>query len=418
MGVGAVEKRKAVFLDRDGVLNLSVVREGKPYPPGSFADLVVAPGVEQGCKALREAGFLLIGITNQPDVPRGITQKSTVEQINGYLTTLLSMDSIRVCYHDNADECECRKPKPGLILEAAHERGIDLAASFMVGDRWKDVEAGTRAGCSTVLIDNRYAEPNKSRPTYTVNSFREAVEVILMNARIAKMKTKIFADGADREGILALYRQPYIKGFTTNPTLMRKAGINDYAGFAKSILKEVPDRPFSFEVFADDMGEMERQAMIISQWGSNVYVKIPITNTKGESTKDVIRKLSARGLKLNITAMMTLQQVRDILPCFKGSPSSYVSIFAGRIADTACDPVGLMKEAVELLRPNPALELIWASPRELLNIFQAEEIGCQIITVTHDILKKLELVGKDLDEYSLDTVKMFYEDGQKSGFTL
>jgi transaldolase len=240
----------------------------------------------------------------------------------------------------------------------------------------------------------------------------------MMNARLAKMKTKIFADGADREGILALYRQPYIKGFTTNPTLMRKAGITDYETFAKAILKEVPDRPFSFEVFADEMSEMERQAMIISQWGANVYVKIPITNTRGESTKEVIRKLSAKGLKLNITAMMTLQQVRDILPCFNGSPSSYVSIFAGRIADTGCDPLGIMKEAVALLRPNPKLELIWASPRELLNIFHAEEIGCQIITVTHDILKKLELVGKNLDEYSLDTVRMFYEDGRKSGFTL
>ena len=241
-----------------------------------------------------------------------------------------------------------------------------------------------------------------------------------MNAdgRIGRMKTKIFADGADREGILALYRQPYIKGFTTNPTLMRKAGITDYAAFARSILKEVADRPFSFEVFADDLSEMERQALIITTWGPNVYVKIPITNTKGESTKDVIRRLSAKGLRLNITAMMTVKQVRDILPCFEGSPSSYVSIFAGRIADTGCDPLGIMKEAVSLLRSNPRLELIWASPRELLNIFQAEEIGCHIITVTHDVLKKLELVGKDLDEYSLETVKMFYEDGRKSGFTL
>ena len=240
----------------------------------------------------------------------------------------------------------------------------------------------------------------------------------MMNARVEKMKTKIFADGADREGILALYRQPYVKGFTTNPTLMRKAGITDYEGFARSILKEVPDRPFSFEVFADEMAEMERQALIISQWGPNVYVKIPITNTRGESTKEVIRKLSSKGLKLNITAMMTVKQVRDILSCFKGSPSSYVSIFAGRIADTGCDPLAIMKEAVDVLRPHPNLELIWASPRELLNIFHAEQIGCHIITVTHDILKKLELVGKNLDEYSLDTVKMFFEDGKKSGFKL
>jgi len=239
-----------------------------------------------------------------------------------------------------------------------------------------------------------------------------------MTDRIARLKTKIFADGADREGILALYRQPYVKGFTTNPTLMRKAGITDYEAFARSILKEVPDRPFSFEVFADEMAEMERQALLISQWGPNVYVKIPITNTRGESTKEVIRRLSSKGLKLNITAMMRVQQVKDILPCFKGSPSSYISIFAGRIADTGCDPLGIMKEIVSLLRPHANLELIWASPRELLNIFHAEEIGCHIITVTHDILKKLELVGKNLDEYSLDTVRMFYEDGHKSGFKL
>ncbi len=172
-------KRRAVFLDRDGVLNCSVVRNGKPYPPANLAELKVAPGVEQGCRALREAGYLLIGITNQPDVPRGITEKKVVEEINGYLSALLSMDSIRVCYHDNADQCECRKPKPGLILQAAREKDIDLEASFMVGDRWKDVEAGRRAGCRTVLIDNQYAEPNATQPTYTVSSFPEAVAAIL-----------------------------------------------------------------------------------------------------------------------------------------------------------------------------------------------------------------------------------------------
>jgi D-glycero-D-manno-heptose 1,7-bisphosphate phosphatase len=171
--------RRAVFLDRDGVLNLSVVREGKPYPPGSFSELVVAPGVDQGCRELRDAGFLLIGITNQPDVARGTTPKNVVEEINRYLVSRLSMDSIRVCYHDNADECECRKPKPGLILQAAREKDIDLEASFMVGDRWKDVEAGRRAGCRTVLIDNQYAEPNATQPTYTVSSFPEAVAAIL-----------------------------------------------------------------------------------------------------------------------------------------------------------------------------------------------------------------------------------------------
>ncbi len=172
-------KHRAVFLDRDGVLNKAVIREGRPYPPSGLFELEVAPGVDKGCKALRDAGYLLIGITNQPDVPRGKTEKKVVEEINGYLTARLAMDSIRVCYHDDADGCECRKPKPGLILEAAGERKIDLSASFMVGDRWKDVEAGRRAGCRTVLIDNDYAEPGKSAPTFTVSSFEEAVQVIL-----------------------------------------------------------------------------------------------------------------------------------------------------------------------------------------------------------------------------------------------
>ena len=180
---------------------------------------------------------------------------------------------------------------------------------------------------------------------------------------IGKMKTKIFADGADKDAILALYKKPYIKGFTTNPTLMHKAGITNYKEFALDILKEIPDRPFSFEVFADELPEMERQALTIAKWGKNVYVKIPITNTRGDSTKELIRKLSAQGLRLNITAITTLDQVRNIITCFSGSPSSYISIFAGRIADTGVDPYELMKEAVQILKPYSNLELIWASPR-------------------------------------------------------
>lgn len=240
-----------------------------------------------------------------------------------------------------------------------------------------------------------------------------------MNVKsVQELKTKIFADGADREGILALNRKPYIKGFTTNPTLMRKAGITDYQKFARSILEDIPDKPFSFEVFADDFDTMSKQADVIASWGENVYVKIPITNTKGEPARDLIRSLAGRGYKLNVTAMMTVEQAESIIDCFEGSPSSYISIFAGRVADTGRDPVAMMAHAVEVLKPHRNLELIWASPRELLNVFHADAVGCHIITVTHDILKKLDLVGKDLNEYSLETVKMFYEDGQKSGFRL
>ena len=236
--------------------------------------------------------------------------------------------------------------------------------------------------------------------------------------KLEDLRTKIFADGADKGGMCELYKNSLIKGFTTNPTLMRKAGLSDYEAFAKDILIAIPDRPVSFEVFADDFATMERQALKIASWGPNVYVKIPITNTRAESAQPLIKRLAEAGLKLNITAMMPLKQVRETCVSLKESPSSYVSVFAGRIADTGRDPVPLMADAVEILRPYPNLELIWASPRELLNIFQADAIGCQIITVTHDILKKLSLYGKDLDEYSLETVKMFYEDGQKAGYRL
>jgi len=232
------------------------------------------------------------------------------------------------------------------------------------------------------------------------------------------MRVKIFADGADKDGMLEMYKLPYIRGFTTNPTLMRKAGIKDYRGFATEILRLIPDRPISFEVFSDDFREMERQAMEIAGWGRNVYVKIPVTNTRGEPAYDLAGRLSHAGVRLNVTAIMTLEQVRGILLKLSPKTSSYISIFAGRIADTGRDPLPMMAAAVELLKIVPSSELIWASPRELLNIFHAEAIGCHIITVTNDILKKMNLVDHDLAEYSLDTVKMFYEDARNAGFSL
>ena len=234
---------------------------------------------------------------------------------------------------------------------------------------------------------------------------------------ISGLKVKIFGDGADKATILDLYRQPHIKGFTTNPTLMRKAGLTDYEAFAHDVLKTVRDRPISFEVFADEFPEMERQARKIATWGKNVYVKIPVTNTKCEPSLDLIEKLAPE-VQLNITAMLTLDQIRDVCAVLKGGKPACVSLFAGRVADTGRDPVPLMSAAVEIVRMYPNVELIWASPRELLNVFQADTIGCHIITVTHDILQKLGLVGKDLHEYSLDTVKMFHQDAVKSGFTL
>lgn len=236
--------------------------------------------------------------------------------------------------------------------------------------------------------------------------------------RLAELQVKIFADGADKQGMLELYRLPYVKGFTTNPTLMRKAGISDYAAFAREIVAAIPDRPISFEVCADEFAEMERQARLISTWGEQVYVKIPIANTKAESTCELIERLTAAGVKLNVTAILTVAQVREACRALRGTRGAFVSVFAGRIADTGVDPVPLMAEAVNIVNTVPHVELIWASPRELYNIFQADAIGCHIITVTHDVLKKLALIGKDLTEYSLETVKMFYTDACAAGYQL
>ena len=235
---------------------------------------------------------------------------------------------------------------------------------------------------------------------------------------VDQLDVKIFADGADKAGMLEMYARPYIKGFTTNPTLMHKAGLTDYRAFARSVLEAIPDRPISFEVFADEFGEMERQAREIAGWGPNVYVKIPITTTRREPAYDLVRRLSNDGIRVNVTAVLTLDQVRCVTEALANGAPSCVSVFAGRIADTGRDPVPLMAACVHVLRDAPKAELIWASPRELLNIFQADAIGCHIITVTNDILKKLPLVGKDLGDYSLETVKMFFDDGRKCGFTL
>jgi transaldolase len=239
-----------------------------------------------------------------------------------------------------------------------------------------------------------------------------------MMKTIQTIDTKIFADGADISGMLDMYRNPLIKGFTTNPTLMKKAGITDYKAFALDILSVIKDRPISFEVFSDDFKEMHEQALEIASWGKNVYVKIPITNTNGKSATDLIHTLAKAKVKQNVTALMTLDQVEAVIPALAYGPSSYVSVFAGRIADTGRDPMTIMKAAVNCLKPYPQLELIWASPRELLNIFQADQIGCHIITATNDILKKIDLIGKDLSDYSLDTVKMFYNDAKQAGFSL
>lgn len=235
---------------------------------------------------------------------------------------------------------------------------------------------------------------------------------------IADLRIRIFADGADLPGILELAAKPYIAGFTTNPTLMRKAGVKDYRAFARDVLAAIRDRPISFEVFSDEFEEMERQAREIASWGANVFVKIPVTNTGAESSRELIRRLAAAGVHLNVTALTTLEQVRDVSHALAEGPSSFISVFAGRVADTGRDPLPIMAAAVEAMRPRPQQSLIWASPREVLNIFQADAIGCHVITVTKDLLDKLDLVGKELLAHSLDTVKMFHGDARAAGYTL
>jgi transaldolase len=235
---------------------------------------------------------------------------------------------------------------------------------------------------------------------------------------LATLKTKIFADGADAAGISSLAQNPLIRGFTTNPTLMRAAGVEDYEQFAREILEVVPDHPVSFEVLSDDFDEMERQALKIAAWGPNVYVKIPISNCRGQSSVDLLRRLADNDLHLNVTAIMTVAQVEMALKGLQDAPHGYISVFAGRIADTGRFPVPIMRSALDAMAGNPHLELIWASPREVLNLFEADAAGCHVITMTHDLLKKLPLIGKDIDQFSLDTVKMFFNDAEAARFSL
>ena len=240
-----------------------------------------------------------------------------------------------------------------------------------------------------------------------------------MDTKISSLKIKLFADGADIKNIIKMNAEQYIKGLTTNPTLMRKAGITNYKAFALEVLSEVTEKPISFEVFSDDLNQMKLQGAEIGSWGENVYVKIPITTTSGKSTAPVIEYLTSRDIKVNITALMSVQQISNIIEAINPDLPTYVSVFAGRIADTGIDPAPVISESLKILKTySKNCELIWASPRELLNIFQAEAVGCDIITATHDILNKLNLVGYNLNDYSLDTVKMFYKDAQDADYFL
>lgn len=422
--------RSAVFLDRDGVLNESIVVDGLPHPPKTAADLRIIHGAVEACRQLHEAGLLLVGVSNQPDVARGTLTRAVVDAINDEVTRRMGLDALLVCPHDDADQCDCRKPQPGLLLRAARIMDIDLSRSVMVGDRWRDVEAGRRAGCATVFVDNHYGEAKPGNSDVVVQGLKEAVPYLLdMTSRdvfprtkavvdLSTLRVAIFADGADHDAIVGLAQNSLVRGFTTNPTLMRAAGVSDYERFARDVVAAVPGMPISFEVFADDLDEMERQARLIAGWGENVYTKIPVTDTRGAPTEELIRKLSGEGIRLNVTAVFTPQQVRRVSDALGSGPPSFVSVFAGRIADSGRDPLPIMRQCLGIMAPRPNQRLIWASPREVLNVIQADEIGCHVITMTHDLLKKLSSIGKGLEEFSLETVRMFHDDAETAGFVL
>ncbi len=422
---GASRTKPAVFLDRDGVINRSIVHDNKPFAPTTVDQLAILPGVDDACRRLRQAGYTLVVVTNQPDLSRGGLGSAVLQEMHDLLSARLPLEAFYVCPHDDIDRCPCRKPAPGLLLRAARELDLDLDRSFLVGDRWRDIEAGRSAGCRTILIDWGYDEPRRA-PDLTVSSLAEAADWIVRSPATGRdkmasqdsVRIKVFADGADVESILQLAADPRIAGFTTNPTLMHSAGVSDYEGFARKVLGHVTDRPISFEVFSDDWGEMERQARRIAGWAQNVYVKIPVTNTQGESSAPLVKHLSSDGISLNVTAILSLRQVETVVEAMAGAGAGIVSVFAGRIADTGIDPVPVMSEALTILQAHPALELLWASPREVLNIVQADRIGCHIVTVTPDILKKLPMLGRDLDQLSLDTVRMFRDDAVAAGFFL
>ena len=422
--------RPAVFLDRDGVLTVPEFRDGRSFAPVSLDAFRIYPDAAAAVARLHAAGFLVIVATNQPDVTTGKLAQDTLDEMHRRLAEATGIDGIEVSTATRTAPDRRRKPQPGMLFDAARKWDIDLAASYMVGDRASDIECGRRAGCRTVHIDLGYtAEPGPDAPDATADGIAGAVDWICADCRrhggkamnamnVDDLKIKLFADGADLAGMLEMYADPKITGFTTNPTLMKKAGIADYEGFAKDLLAKIPDRPVSLEVFADDLAEMERQARRIASWGANVNVKIPVTTTTGESCAPIIERLAAEGVVLNITAIMTLEQVRTVGAALAADTPAIVSVFAGRIADTGLDPVPHMAEALTILSDRPKAELLWASPRELLNVFQADAIGCHIITATNDILKKLALVGKDLDLYSRETVQMFRTDAVAAGYTI
>jgi transaldolase len=430
-----VSTARLVVLDRDGVLNRLVVHRsgGTPESPHTLEEVEILPGVPQAIKRLTDAGFFLAIATNQPAAAKGEVTPELLEAIHrkvvlGAESAGGHIGSSHVCRHRAEDACTCRKPRPGLLVEALSQApSTSATATWMVGDRATDVVAGTALGFKTALLgvtlfpgDEEVLKKAGVAPLFQGRDLQHFVDHLLSDPLSQPTSIKLFSDGADLGSLLEMAKNPKIAGFTTNPTLMRKAGISDYVAFAQQVLEHIKDRPISFEVFADDFPSMARQARLIAAWAPNVYVKIPITNTQGESSVPLVKELSVgAGVQLNVTAICTLDQVRAVSQALVGGAPAVISVFAGRIADTGRDPVPHMRECRAIIDASGArAELLWASPRELLNIVQAEQAGAHIITVPPDMLKKLSLFGKDLGDYSLETVKMFHNDASAAGYSL
>jgi len=422
-----------VVLDRDGVLNHTVFHnDAEPRDSPLTPDAVrIVEGVPALLARLESAGFVLAVASNQPSAAKGKATQEALERTHARVLELVRAEGARVersyvCYHRAEDGCSCRKPRTGM-LEAALRATPESTprTSWMVGDRATDILAGAALGFSTAYLGPGYPGDEELflrhgvTPSFTAVDLRAFGEFLLRGTP-AMGAIKLFSDGADLASLFEIAKHPRISGFTTNPTLMRQAGVSDYLAFAEAALEAVGERPISFEVFADEFSEMARQAKRLAELGPNVFVKIPVTNTRGESSEALIRELSVGGgVRVNVTAVCSVEQVRVVTRALSGGAPAVVSVFAGRIADTGRDPIPLMKEARAVADASAAsVELLWASPREVLNVVQAEQAGAHIITVPHDMLKKLELFGKDLEEYSLETVRMFHRDAQSAGYTL
>ena len=433
--------KRAIFLDRDGVLNALVrYSDAPPESPRVAADLHLLPGVALACRQLRQAGWLLVLVSNQPNAAKG---KSTLAELGEVHTALVAqlgaqgawLDGAFYCHHHPdgvvaawTGPCPCRKPQPGLLLRAAAQHDLDLGQCWLVGDQDTDTQAGRAAGCLTASVQQPDSAHKRGHLPADVacadlagfarGLLSGTLQAAEEPSRMPPLRIQIYSDGADIAEMLAARASGQVQGFTTNPTLMRKAGLTDYLAFARAALAAIPDLPISLEVFADDFDEMERQARLLAALGANVFVKIPITNTLGDSAVPLVRRLSADGIQLNVTAILTLVQVEAVAAALNPQVPAIVSVFAGRIADTGVDPVPIMTQSLGLLSGLPRAQLLWASPREVLNVVQADQCGCHIITITPDLQKKLVLVGKSLEAMSLDTVQMFRRDALAAGYRL